>query len=133
MAVFSFRFTNTARSVLGLAGITPDNSMVTVDQDEFAVQFGRYRMRTPLTNLTGFHVSGGYRWHRAIGLRLSLADSGITFGSNVDRGICVTFEHAIDPVGPLMHRRHPGATVTVADVDALAELLRSEGIFEIDA
>ena len=48
---------------------------------------------------------------------LSLADRGITFATNRQRGLCIRLHRphpAIDPLGLI---RHPGVTVTVGDVD----------------
>ena len=55
---------------------------------------------------------------------LSLTDRGVTFATNSRQGLCVSFVelvHAIEPTGVL---RHPAATVTVADPEALAAALR---------
>lgn len=54
-------------------------------------------------------------------MRLSLADEGLTFGTNRSAGVCVHFR---DPVpSPLRRKGHPALTVTVADVDGLMRSL----------
>ncbi len=55
--------------------------------------------------------------------RLAITDRGLTFATNGDRGVLLTFAtpvQGLDPVGLL---RHPELTVTVADTDRLAALL----------
>ena len=85
-------------------------------------------METPTTNLARFEVTGDYRWYRAIGVRSSLADHGLTFGSNADAGVCVCFHQPVPRTGPLLFAGHTALTVTVADVDGLADALRSYGV-----
>jgi hypothetical protein len=54
---------------------------------------------------------------------LPFTDSGVTFATNGERGVCVTFHEpvrAIDPAGLITH---PGATFTVADVEGLVDAL----------
>ncbi len=81
-----------------------------------------------MSNIAGLEITEDYRWYKAIGIRGSLADHGITFGTNPDRGLCVKF---VEPVDALVLRgiyKHPGMTLTVADVDGLAAALRDRGV-----
>ena len=112
------RFDPPWRTLLGVAGIRPATSGVVLDDDGFHARFGRLRVDTPWSNVAGSCRMGPFRWYRAIGPRLSLADRGATFGSSVDGGVCVTFHR---PVAGLFGSRrvHPGLTVTVEDPDAL--------------
>ena len=107
---------------LALAGLTPATCWVEVDETTLEVRFGRWGLRTPRDNIAGVEVTGPYRWYRAIGLRLSLADHGVTFGTSAHGGACVRFH---EPVPLLLGKRvpHPGATVTVADPHGLAVAL----------
>lgn len=120
---FAFAFDKRYSPLLALAGITPDTARVEISDDRLTVSFGRWGLDTPLTNVSSVEVTGGYRWYRAIGLRLSLADGGVTFGTNTDRGLCVLFQESLPPVIPMV-KRHPEMTVTVADVEALEAVLR---------
>lgn len=122
---FPFAFDPRFRRWLGLLGIRPDTAAVTLDDDVFDARFGRWRLRTPVANIRDVRITRDYRWFKAIGPRGSLADRGCTFGTNADAGVCVCFH---DPVGALVSRtvlRHPGLTVTVEDVDGLADALRA--------
>jgi len=52
-----------------------------------------------------------------------VADRGLTFATNGERGLCIRFRDPVSGIEPTGHLRHPGLTVTVADVDALARVL----------
>ena len=67
-------------------------------------------------------MTGPYRFVKTAGPpRLGITDLGLTFGSNHRRGVLITFRSRVRGVGAL---RHPELTVTVADPDGLAALLR---------
>lgn len=120
---FPFAFDSRYRTLLGVLGVKPDNAEVAItDDDRLQVRFGRWRLDTPLSNVTCVQRTGGYSWYKAIGARGSFADRGVTFGTNCDEGVCTEFR---EPVPALFGKRflHPGMTVTVADPDALVALL----------
>jgi hypothetical protein len=120
---FGFAFDPRFRAPLRLAGVRPATAAVVVGPSDLRIRFGPWLLATPLDNISGVEVSGPYAWYRVIGPRLSLADRGVTFGTNTRRGVCVRFH---EPVGALAGRdrlRHPGATVTVADVDGLVSAI----------
>jgi hypothetical protein len=112
------RFTGPLR----VLGVGPSTAWVEVDEEELRVRFGRLGLRTPRANVDGVEVTGPYRWYRAIGPRLSLADHGVTFGTATHGGACVRFH---EPVPALLGARlgHPSATVTVADPAGFAAAL----------
>ncbi|MGO4603440.1 hypothetical protein [Terrabacter sp. 2YAF2] len=122
---FAFAFEGRYRLPALAFGITPATSRVVVTDEELLVRFGPWRLRTPLANVESTQVSSGYAFHRTAGpAHLSLTDRGVTFATNPRQGLCVSFVepvHAIEPTGVL---RHPAATVTVADPEALAAALR---------
>ena len=121
---FAFAFDPRFRGLLRLLGVRPENSRVTIDDEVFDARFGRWRLRTPVSNIEDVQVSRGYRWFKAIGPRGSVVDRGCTFGTNADAGVCVCFH---EPVGALISKnvmKHPGLTVTVADVEGLALAVR---------
>ena len=111
---------------LRLLGVTPATCWVEVDERWLQVSYGRLGLRTPRENIAGVEVTGPYRWYRAIGPRLSLADHGVTFGTATLSGVCVLFH---EPVAALLGDRvpHPGATMTVADPAGLARALAASG------
>lgn len=122
---FEFAFENRYRLPALVFGITPSTARVRVTDDELLVRFGPWRLRTPISNVAGTTVTSGYAFHRTAGpAHLSLSDRGVTFATSSRRGLCVSFVepvHAIEPTGVL---RHPAATVTVVDPEALAAALR---------
>jgi len=104
-------------------GLRPGRDGVTVtDEGTFEATFGFLRLTTPLANIDEAHVTRDYRWWTAGGARLSLADHGLTFGTNAAAGVCVHFREPVP--SPLRRQGHPALTVTVADVDGLAARLQ---------
>jgi hypothetical protein len=121
---FPFHFSPGYRVVALVFGVTPANSVVEVDGGRFRARFGRWTVDTPLANVVGTKVSGPYGRLRTIGpAHLSLADKGLTFASNRRRGLCIEFREPVPGLEPTGRLRHPGLTVTVADVDGLARAL----------
>jgi hypothetical protein len=117
---FDFAFAASYRLPAWFFGITPARAFVTVTDAELQVRFGAWHLVSPLDNLTGTDVTGDFRWLKTAGPpHLSFADRGVTFATNGDRALCVSFRtpvRGIDPTGIL---RHPGATLTVRDPLAL--------------
>jgi len=122
---FSFRFDPLAVPVLTALGVFPGNSFVTLsDDDRFTAKFGRWKADTTLSNIDCVQVTGPYRPYKAIGLRGSRVDHGLTFGTTAAGGVCVTFVEPIRRLIPGMNA-HPGLTVTVADTEGLAAAIES--------
>jgi hypothetical protein len=120
---FRFDFEEPYRPWLRAMGITPANSRVEVGDGMLRCRFGRWSLDTPLDNITCVSRTGPYRAHRAIGARGSFADRGVTFGSTTGGGLCVQFDRPVPALLPWKGLRHPAVTLTVADVDGLADLL----------
>jgi hypothetical protein len=121
---FRFRFDPMFRLPALAVGVTPSNSRVVIEGDELAATFGRWRVRTPLSNVAGASVTGPYAWPRVIGpAHLSMRDRGLTFATNPDEGVCIEFHRPVPGIEPFGLLRHPALTVTVEEVAALAELL----------
>lgn len=94
---------------------------VTITDETFTATFGRARLETPLANVTGAHATYDYAWWKAIGMRLSFADDGLTFGTATHGGVCVHFDERVRRViGP---RDHSALTVTVDDLDGLVDTI----------
>lgn len=99
-----------------LHGVRKRWALVVLDDDKLIAQFGPWRLSTEISNIARTTVTGPYRWYRAIGIRMSLVDRGLTFGSNARAGLCIEF---VRPVQAFLPVRHPGLTVTVADPEGL--------------
>lgn len=122
--VFRFRFDPRFRLPLAVLGVTPSTSLVTVGGGVLTVRYGPWRVETPLANVTDAKVTGPYKAYRAVGVRLSGEDSGLTFGTNPAQGVCIAFRERVpgfDPFGVLLHE---GLTVTVDDCEGLVAALR---------
>ncbi len=128
MERFAFEFEERYRWMLALIGVKPSNAEVTIDNEELTARFGMWKLRTPLANVTGFEISGHYRWWKAIGARGSFKDRGVTFGTTTTRGLCVKFAEPVRALVPGDLMPHPGMTVTVTDIEGLADALRRRGI-----
>ena len=83
--------------------------------------FGPFKVATPVSNITGAHITRNYRWWSACGVRMSLADDGLTFGTNPDGGVCIHFAERVR--SPLRRSGHSALTVTVADLEGLTGAL----------
>lgn len=105
-------------------GLRPWKDGVTVTDGRLVVSYGFLRVETPLSNVSGAHITERYRWWTAIGARLSFVDDGLTFGTNRDAGVCVHFGEKV--VSPLRRSGHSALTVTVADLDGLVAALTSQ-------
>jgi len=121
---FPFRFDDRYRKLLALGGVRPDRAVVKVGDELLEARFGPWRCVSALDNVVGVEMSGPYSAVRAIGPRLSLKDRGLTFGTNTERGVCIRFAAAVPGLEPSGRLRHPGLTVTVADVEGLVAALR---------
>ena len=112
VARFPFRFDPVFRPMLALLGVRPATAWVAVTDRDLMIRYGPWRLRTDRDNVTAVELSGPYRWWRAIGPHLSLADGGATFGSSAAGGICLRFGVPVPALVPGGRPRHPAATVT---------------------
>lgn len=103
-------------------GARPGRDGVTItDEGLLVASYGRKRLETPLDNIEGGHITRGYRPWTAVGIRLSFADDGLTFGTNANAGVCI---HFVEPVPAVVGRKdHSALTVTVEDLDGLVAAL----------
>jgi hypothetical protein len=123
---FEFRFVPAYRRVARVFGITPSTAWVDVYDDALEARFGPWHVHTPLLNIARVEVTGPYAFVKTAGpARLAVTDRGLTFATNGERGVLLTFGVPVPGIEPLGLLRHPELTVTVADVDAFARLLRA--------
>lgn len=119
---FPFAFDSRYAAMARLtAGARPGNASVVLDDGQLVVRFGWLGVRTPLANVKDVRITRDYRWFKAIGARLSLADRGATYGTNTTGGVCVCFH---EPVKALPVAASPGLTLTVEDLDGFATAVR---------
>lgn len=118
---FPYRFDQTYVGLWWPLGVREGVDGVTVGPDMFTATFGRAKVKTPLENISDAHITHDYQWWKAIGIRLSFADDGLTFGTSTHGGVCVHFEQRVPRVLGLRH--HSALTVTVDDLDGLMQAL----------
>ena len=117
---FRFRFDPRYRMAALPFGITDAGAWVRVGSGGFEARFGPWAVHTPVANLAGTEVSGPFGFLRTAGsARLSFSDRGLTFATNGDEGLCVRFHEPVRGIDLAGLIRHPGLTVTVADVAGL--------------
>lgn len=92
-----------------------------LDAGGLRVRFGPWLVTTPLANIAGASATGPYRALRGLGVRVSLADRGLTFGTTTEGGVCLRFREPVPGLDPWGLLRHPGLTVTVCEPDLVAE------------
>ncbi|WP_082683085.1 hypothetical protein [Mycobacterium sp. GA-1285] len=83
-------------------------------------RFGPWQIQTALTNIADASITGPYTFVKTAGpAHLSLADRGLTFATNGDRGVCLAMVEPIRGIDPFGLLQHPNLTLTVDDCDAL--------------
>jgi hypothetical protein len=120
---WDFEFDRGARWLLAPLGIRPASARVRVTPSRLTVQFGPWRLATSTDNIAAAGLTGPYTWIRAVGPRLSLADRGVTFGTNARKGVCIEFVEPVPALLPAGLLRHPGLTVTVTEPASLLAAL----------
>lgn len=105
-------------------GIAPRSTTVEVGPAWLFVRFGPWRLLTPRSNIASVEVTGGFSFAKTAGPpHLSFSDRGVSFTTNGDRALCLTFHEPVPAIDPTATITHPGATLSVADPGALAEAL----------
>jgi hypothetical protein len=123
---FEFAFAPSYERAARWFGITPKSAWVSIDDVLFVARFGRWRVSTPLANITEVEVTGPYHFYKTAGpARLAITDRGLTFASNGDGGVRVGFRTPVPGLDRLGVLRHPELTVTVADIDRLLRVLKA--------
>jgi hypothetical protein len=125
---FPFDVDPTYQPLLLAWGVTRGRAAVELSQDRLEARFGYVSLGTELSNIADARVTGPYKAHRAIGVRTSLTDRGLTFGSNTRGGLCILFHRPVPGWGPTRFIRHPGLTVTVRDPEGLRQALVDRGL-----
>jgi hypothetical protein len=127
MQRFEFEFAPAYRRAARPFGITPARAWVQIDDEDVIANYGPWRLRTPRSNISQVAITGPYRFYRTAGpARLGVSDGGLTFASNGQRGVLLSFRNRVPAIDPLRLIRHPELTVTVADVDGLVRALGGE-------
>ena len=103
-------------------GLRGSKDGVTLTDDGLlSATFGFFKIETPLANVTEAHITRNYRWWTAFGVRGSMVDDGLSFGTNHNAGVCIHFAEKVP--SPLRRSGHSALTVTVADLEGLTDAL----------
>ena len=122
-ARFPIRIGRRSRWVVRLFGATAATAYADVG-DELDIRFGRFRFRTPISNLASYRIEGPFIWIKAIGVRMSVRHRDVSFCGSAHGAV------RIDLVEPIRWGliRVPAVWVGVDDLDALAAELTRRGI-----
>lgn len=104
--------------MFAVLGVSSNDGVDITDDGQLRATYGRFGIETPLDNIDHTEVTGPHRWYTAVGLRLSFADDGITFGTNHNSGLCIAFKKKVPKV--IGFRDHSALWVSVADPVGLA-------------
>jgi hypothetical protein len=115
---FPYRFDKRWAALFLLLGVSDKDGVTITSKRELIATFGRFNVKTTLDNIDHTAVTGPHRWYTAVGLRLSFADDGITFGTNHRKGLSIAFVDKIPKV--IGFRKHSTLWVSVADPEGLA-------------
>lgn len=123
---FVFRFDPRLRRLGRLFGIKPETAFVDID-GHLVARFGPWQVATTVDNVAGASITGPYRTAKVAGpAHLSLADRGLTFGTNAEGGVCLRFRRPVRGIDPLGLVRHPALTVTVEDCEGLLRAVENQ-------
>jgi hypothetical protein len=98
-------------------GINKNDGVTITSKGELLATFGRFKVATTLKNVKATEITGPHRWYTAVGLRLSLTDDGITFGTNHQKGVSIVFREKVPRV--VGFKEHSMLWVSVADPEGL--------------
>lgn len=118
---FPYRFDRRWKPLFLALGVKDGDGVDLTARGELVATYGRYRVKTTLANVRRTEVTGPHRWYTAVGLRLSLTDDGITFGTNHRKGLSIAFVRKVPRV--VGFRDHSTLWVSVEDPEGLAEAI----------
>ena len=95
--------------------------MGTDGRPAFTGQEQKLLRETTLDNIDHTEITGPHRWYTAVGLRLSLADDGVTFGTNHHKGVSIVFKKKIPRV--IGFKKHSMLWVSVADPEGFVKAI----------
>jgi hypothetical protein len=122
---FPIRIDHRFRWVLLLFGVRVANAFVDLNDNELVARFGFYGIRTPISNIQRWEISGPYRALTAIGVRRGIRHGDVTFGGSAHGGVRVEFH---DPPRWFGIFHPPAFYFTLDDLDGFAAELTRRGI-----
>lgn len=122
---YPIRIDRRFRWLLLLFGVRERNAYVSIDGDELIARFGFYGIRTPISNIERWELSGPYRALTALGVRTSVRHGDVTFGGSAHGGVRVDFR---DPPRWFGVFHPPAFYFTLDDLEGFAAELTRRGI-----
>lgn len=125
MTRYEFAFAPAYRAAALPFGIMPRTTWVELDDQHLEVRYGPWRLRTPVSNLTGAQRTGGFAFLKTAGPpHLSFSDRGVSFTTNGSDAVCLSFREPVAGIDFTGRIKHPGATLSVANPDAFLAQVR---------
>ena len=118
---FPYRLDNRWIALFLTLGVGKKDGVTLTGNGELIATFGRFKVKTTLDNVDHTKITGPHRWYTAVGLRLSLADDGVTFGTNHHKGVSIVFKKKIPRV--IGFKKHSMLWVSVADPEGFVEAI----------
>jgi hypothetical protein len=123
-ARFPIRIGRRSRWLLLLFTATPATAYAEIG-DDLLIRFGRFRFRTPLSNVASYRVEGPLTWAKAIGVRMSvLGDRDLSFCGSAHGAVRMDLKSPVN-WGPI---RVPYVWAGADDLGGLAAELARRGI-----
>jgi hypothetical protein len=122
-ARFPIRIGRRSRWLLRLFTATPETAYAEVG-DELLIRFGRFRFRTPLSNVARYRIEGPFTWIKAIGVRMSIRGHDISFCGSAHGAVRMDLKSPVK-WGSI---RVPAVWAGADDLDGLAAELARRGI-----
>jgi len=120
---FPIRVGRRSRWVLRLFTATPETAYAEVGED-LVIRFGRFRFRTPLSNVARYRIEGPFIWIKAIGVRMSIRGHDVSFCGSAHGAVRMDLKTPVK-WGPI---RVPAVWAGADDLDGLAAELARRGI-----
>ena len=121
---FPYRLDKRWTALFFALGVDDKDGVTIGGKGEFIATFGRFKVKTTVANVDHTLVTGPHRWYTAVGLRLSFADDGLTFGTNHRKGLSIAFVEKIPKV--VGFKKHSTLWVSVADPEGLAAAIEAK-------
>ena len=118
---FPYRFDNRWIALYLTLGVRKKDGVTITDKGDLIATFGHFKAATTLDNIDHTEITGPHRWYTAVGLRLSFADDGVTFGTNHHKGVGIVFKKKIPRV--IGFKKHSMLWVSVADPEGLVKAI----------
>ena len=109
--------------MLRLFTATPATAYAEVGED-LLIRFGRFRFRTPLSNVARYRIEGPFIWIKAIGVRMSIRGHDVSFCGSAHGAVRMDLKTPVK-WGPI---RVPAVWAGADDLDGLAAELARRGI-----